>query len=460
MKSGPRRALIASVLLSISLDPLAAQTSGALDPSYGGGDGMRPFQPTLASKATNVLDAAVAPDGTLWIGGSALVGNFDSFACRVSSTGGGHSCLVVPFDLAPSGVDGLRAVAVALNGGAVLAGKADGPAGDPDTRAIFMRLTSAMTLDSTFGGDGKVDLNLSAPLAATAVAARSNLTFVWAGYIDQSLFGIPNRNMLVGVLLDTGVPSPDFDGDGFRVVSFDAGGDLTDEAHDIVVQSNGDFVVVGKARTGNNDVDYAIARLDFFDGSLDTSFSGDGKVLVSFAGEGEPDSATSVAIDRFRRIVVAGNAGGGVGVVRLLFNGELDPSFGIGGKTTFSILETGDPRGEPDVLMMPGDRILVAGDFDPGGSDLKDNYLVMLEPDGDLDPTFGNGGKVTFATLPELSDPAPSLGGAAVFAGKVLIGGDAGNEQNELGFALRVWMSRMFLDDFETGNTAQWSATN
>ena len=70
-------------------------------------------------------------------------------------------------------------------------------------------------------------------------------------------------------------------------------------------------------------------------GDLDTSFSGDGKRAIDFGGF---DFARDVLIQSDGRIVVAG-FGGDVDapsfcVARLRADGELDPTFGSGGKRT------------------------------------------------------------------------------------------------------------------------------
>jgi uncharacterized delta-60 repeat protein len=320
-----------------------------------------------------------------------------------------------------------------------------------------MRLTTAFTLDSTFDGDGKIDdFDLTAPFDARAVAVQTDGKIVWAGSVEQSLFGVPNVNFLVGRFLANGAPDPTFDGNGYRVVLFDAGGSLADYAEGVAVQADGKVVVVGRAYTGPNSTDFAIARLNV-DGSLDTTFSGDGKLLVSFVDDSF-DSADSVAIDRFGRIVVAGAADFfHDGVVRLLADGTFDPSFGVGGKTQLTI---GSGNGTRSLLLLPGDAILVAGDIDPPGADEMDNYVAMLEPDGDLDLGFGGGdGKVTFGTLPFVADPHTSFKAVAAHAGKILVAGDASTDQPDIGFALRLWMSRIHRDDFETGNLLQWSGS-
>lgn len=56
-------------------------------------------------------------------------------------------------------------------------------------------------------------------------------------------------------------------------------------------------------------------------------------------------------------------------------------------------------------------------------------------------------------------NPAPSFGGAALVEGKVLVGGDGSFAEPDLAFALRIWMSGLFRDDFETGDESQCSSS-
>ena len=317
-----------AALLTLVATPLAAQTSGSFDPSYGGGDGIRLFEPNIAATGAGVGGVAVRADGTLWIGGSVLQGDFDTFVCRMSPGGGGEACITVPIELSPSATDHINDVAVDADGKAVLVGSAGGPPGDTDWRALFMRVTNSPALDSTFAGDGIVDdFDLSVPFSAQAVALQPNGRIVWAGYVDQQPLGIPDRNMIVGRLLANGSPDSSFDGDGYRVVVLNTGGNLVDEAADVAVQPDGKIVIVGMSAVGPSngaDADYAVIRLNA-DGSFDNSFSGDGKALIDVDDDfGLPDSAGTVAVDRFGRIVVAGLAGGfgnGVCIVRLLPDG-------------------------------------------------------------------------------------------------------------------------------------------
>jgi uncharacterized delta-60 repeat protein len=118
--------------------------------------------------------------------------------------------------------------------------------------------------------------------------------------------------------------------------TFGAGGKVTgplgsdDAAGDMALQPDGRIVEVGTRSTSGGD-DFVMVRY-LADGSLDTSFSGDGVQTTDLGGT---DRAMGVAIQPDGKIVVAG-AGGAVGtdiaVVRYKPDGALDTSFSDDGK--------------------------------------------------------------------------------------------------------------------------------
>ena len=55
-----------------------------------------------------------------------------------------------------------------------------------------------------------------------------------------------------------------------------------DYGYSVAVQSDGKIVVAGSSSNGSND-DFAVARYNT-NGTLDTSFDGDGKVTTAFGG--------------------------------------------------------------------------------------------------------------------------------------------------------------------------------
>jgi uncharacterized delta-60 repeat protein len=77
-----------------------------------------------------------------------------------------------------------------------------------------------------------------------------------------------------------------------------------DIAGAVAIQGDGKIVAAGGAEVSGAD-DFALARYNA-NGSLDPTFSGDGKVTTDFAGDS--DQAHAVAIQANGRIVAAGHA--------------------------------------------------------------------------------------------------------------------------------------------------------
>jgi uncharacterized delta-60 repeat protein len=133
------------------------------------------------------------------------------------------------------------------------------------------------------------------------------------------------------------------------------------------------------------------------DGDLDTRWSGDGVIAFD---QTSFDSIGDLALDAQRRIVAVGHTTQGATIARYLENGELDLSFGEGGKVV--ALET--PYSYSFVLVYPNNSILVAGRVysSDGVSRL---LLKRFRSDGSADTSFGTQGSVVFS----LNSPPESL---------------------------------------------------
>ncbi len=176
------------------------------------------------------------------------------------------------------------------------------------------------------------------------------------------------------------------------------------EAYDMALQPDGKIVIAGRAKalsTGSDYNFYAI-RLNA-DGTPDTGFGNNGAILIDMKGTNRFDQANAVAIQPDGKIVLAGSAGlennnGNchAGFVRLTANGALDPSFGNGGIVSFPVgTNTTNPESRMyDVLIQPDGKILAAG-MAANNSSFDDFALVRLNPDGTLDTDFSNDGKHT-----------------------------------------------------------------
>jgi len=150
-------------------------------------------------------------------------------------------------------------------------------------------------------------------------------------------------------------------------------------------------------------------------GAIDPSFGDQGKtVLDPSRGYQDTASAAAVAVQPDGRIVLAGayrTVGGyRLFAARLDPSGEPDPSFGEGGIATYPV-PAAVYRDAVEVALAPGDRIVIA----------SDDRLVRLNPDGDLDPSFAGDGELV----------TPLAGGQYYFGtglgvmpdGRIVVGG-------------------------------------
>jgi uncharacterized delta-60 repeat protein len=246
------------------------------------------------------------------------------------------------------------------------------------------------------------------------------------------------RRLKVEVLCDRALMAGDldttFDGDGKVTTDF---GVNSGRAFSVAIQSDGKIVVAG----GSNS-DFALARYNS-NGSLDTTFDGDGVVTTDF---GNSDTAFSVAIQSDGKIVVAGfsfnGRNGDFALARYNSDGGVDYSFGSGGKvaTDFS----GDYDGAFSVAIQRDGKIVVAGGSDHNGSiRLHDFALARYDSNGILDPTFGSGGKVT-TDFGGNDEGAKSV--AIQSDGKIVVAGHSGNVGSNNYFALTRYESNGSLD--------------
>jgi uncharacterized delta-60 repeat protein len=301
-----------------------------------------------------------------------------------------------------------------------------------------MERNMTTTLDNTFGVGGIVTTDIGGYLdGGSSVIVQSDGKILVAGAVDYRYgkvdFGLIRYN--TNGSLDTS-----FSSDGKVTTDF---GDY-DEGSSVTVQNDGKILVAGHAFNSNNDYsDFALVRYNI-NGSLDTSFSSDGKVTTDVGRY--DDVSSSVAVQNDGKILVAGdildsNFNSDFGLVRYNANGALDKSFGSFGKVTIGI---GDYSDYVTSMTLQSDgKILVAGSA--SNSFLKGNFaLVRYNANGSLDTSFSSDGKVTTDF-----GGNNSAGGNSVIVqsnGKILVAGFAYDSNGNSDFALARYNANGSLD--------------
>ncbi|MFQ5922276.1 MAG: LamG-like jellyroll fold domain-containing protein, partial [Anaerolineales bacterium] len=273
------------------------------------------------------------------------------------------------------------------------------------------------SLDTTFGGVGYVTTDFGTGSDhANGVAIQADGKIVVVGHMNNGTnddFAVARYN--IDGSLDT-----TFDGDGMVTTDLFAS---QDRARDVDIQSDGKIIVVGQEGPSATR-DFALARYNT-DGSLDTSFDTDGKVTTDFFGFG--DQGREIAIQSDGKIVLVGRIHNGVnedfGVARYNTDGSLDTTFDGDGRVTTDI--NGEDRGEAVSLQTDG-KIIAAGNtnFAING----DFALVRYNTDGSLDTSFDGDGIATI-DVGGLSDDGEAV--AVQPDGKIVIVGHAMNATDD-----------------------------
>ncbi len=182
---------------------------------------------------------------------------------------------------------GFDVVAYDADGKAVMVGSAYG-------HMAVVRYNPDGSLDTTFGTNGKVRIDIGSYDEARSVAIDSAGRIVVAGYSSLSSVVFAVARLTPSGTLDT-----TFDGDGKQTINFTS---QWDYGWSVAVDSL-DRVLVAGYSYSNGAYDFSVARLTVT-GALDTTFDGDGKQTIDFGAD--TDVGLSVAVDASDRVVVAG----------------------------------------------------------------------------------------------------------------------------------------------------------
>lgn len=311
-------------------------------------------------------------DGTFGVAGKVLqdVGGVQTFAPRYQSA---------------------NAVAVQPDGKVVAAGTAryNSPSGTGyDFAWVITRFLSDGTLDPSFGSGGIVRLphftatNDIEEIRAMAVQSDGKIVVAgWAGKTPSDTF-----TSAVVRLDSSGNPDTSFGSGGVTLINY-----LGHVISAMTLQGDGKIVVVA---SGGPYAAGWVGRLNT-NGSLDTSFNGDGFYLLSFSSPPSTlkTTLTAVAVQSSGKILVGGDNQNDFAIARLTTSGDLDTSFGKKGYAIEGIAAGID--GIYGLAVASDDSIVAAGrGYAATGADFSNMAFARFSANGALDTSFGSSGKV------------------------------------------------------------------
>ncbi|WP_329603645.1 cadherin-like domain-containing protein [Pseudomonas putida] len=257
--------------------------------------------------------------------------------------------------------------------------------------------------------DGNLTDNGDGSWTFTPNASRNGLVNFAVAITD----GTATVSTSAGLTLAAANHRPTFTlGDGKLTTAIGTGTDL---GRSISLQADGKILVAGSSDTFGNR-DFALVRYNA-DGSLDTSFSSDGK-LTTAIGAGE-DSGRIVVLQPDGKILLAGRSTNGSNsdfvLVRYNVDGSLDTTFSGDGKLSTAI---GGGLDNVDMALQADGKIIVVGSI--VSPTYHDWVVLRYNPDGSLDNTFDSDGKVQ-TSLNAFHDRAFAVDVQP--DGKILVGG-------------------------------------
>lgn len=370
-----RRLVVPASAAALLLVGLAGAAPGDLDPSFGtGGIVTTPIDPGDAEVKALVIqeDVRLVTAGFVRTG----IGSSDFALARYRPDGaldtsfGGDGIVTISF----SDSDRAEGLVVQPDGKLVVAGDAR------VQRSAIVRYNPDGSLDETFGHDGIVRPDFEFHPYALALQADGKLVAAGLTYRRIGHFALIRLN-------SDGSLDATFGKDGIATAAI---GRHQNVPLALLVQADGRLVAAGYSwkKGGSRNSAFALGRFNP-DGSLDTTFSGDGKVLTEIAPE--DDRVEALALQEDGKLVAAGWTGTpGISPVRFALarynpDGKLDASFSGDGKLTTSIGSGDYARA---VVAQPNGKLVAAGESS------KRFALVRYRSDGTLDPSFGGDGIV------------------------------------------------------------------
>ena len=379
---------IISVLVLLSVVGSAAP--GGLDPTFSGDGKLTDFFPGSGNDFAE--EAALQPDGKLVVVGSDFrvcsVARFNTDGSLDNSFGDGGKLLIPRVD--NNSTNQCKTIALQTDGKIILGGSAYIQNDVENSEMIVYRLNPNGSLDTSFGGTGKVVTVLSDFADGfNSLVIQADGKIIGAGFADVINSTTSTGNFAVVRYNADGSLDTTFDSDG-KVITFI--NNSYSLANSVVIQPDGKIAVGGTTDTISSlgVGKFAVVRYTA-GGSLDTSFGGTGIVITEFAGL---DDLNEIALQTDGKIVAAGSYNAGdfgsfaFALARYNSDGSLDETFDGDGKVMTNIGSSGD--GAEAVAIQPDGKIVAAGYRFRNG--LDDSALIRYNPNGSVDTSFGTNG--------------------------------------------------------------------
>ena len=258
-----------------------------------------------------------------------------------------------------------------------------------------VQLTTKGAVDTTFGTNGRVINDVTGKIGQlNAVITQPDGKILAAGWTEDPQNG--GEDFMILRFNTNGMLDSSFGVGGIAVIDI---ANQADQAHAIALQSTGKIIVAGEANVSplpnNVPESAAIIRLNS-NGTLDTSFGTNGRVVLPSANDFNSMSALAINPDdsivfSFQNLVQ-----------KLTADGKVDSTFGTKGVVSF-----GPDTTVSQIIPTVGNKLLLAVE-----NDSNQGWVERLNSNGSTDSTFGTNGQINNLLGPILG----AANGAFIFA--------------------------------------------
>ena len=282
-----------------------------------------------------------------------------------------------------------------------------------DADIALARFKPDGTLDSSFGINGISITDLGKDELANAIALQKDGKIVITGGSRNGIFG--NSSVLTLRYNEDGTLDKSFNETGYNIYPY-----ITNEGFALAIQEDGKILSGGVYNIPER---FLLIRY-LPDGRRDSSFATNSRAITTL-GDAYTTRIHSLALQKDGSIVAAGLGGPEfaddyMAVVHYTAKGAVDSSFGDKGK----VFVGGNHSGVTKAFLTADGKILLTGNGYSNNEKEHENFtLVRLQPDGAIDSSFGEEGKVSEDLGLDLEDEAS--GAVMQTDGKVVITGSS-----------------------------------
>jgi uncharacterized delta-60 repeat protein len=411
--------LLVAAMAPHPADALAAR-AGDLDPTFNGGQMLLVDVIRTIPRVTIFWGIAFDAMGNFLVAGSATDGDGRIAVGLVRVTSGGvvdtsfasNGTQVLQLGGGPTPFSSAFAIGPRPGGGWLVAG---GASDDADRPGMLTAAFDANgTMDPAYGSGGR--------LRPQPAGAPPEETFASGGHVavDGAVFiagQVDRKNgvdapMALAKVTPEGTSASDFGnlgGKGAFVGSFSQSPVGNATMANAVLQTPQGILVTGTTGDPLNRQQLFLLRLTP-SGAPDLQFGASGVVRLQAAEPGLDTHGSAIALGPDGKIYVGGNVFvaypsiespdavvyGALSVTRFTAGGLPDGSFGTNATRRFHPAPDTFSTTAGDIAVQPDGRILVLGSSRVNAENDHEVVVLRLETDGDLDPTFGDGGVARF----------------------------------------------------------------